>query len=117
MTNVDVELKPPTTFEEQLSILRTRGVIIPNQEYAISILKRINYYRFTAYALHLKENDTYFPNTTFDKIYRHYQFDAKLRQHLMKMVEHVEISYTYCIYGRPLLWCRGIQNRINVFKS
>ncbi|WP_188067055.1 Abi family protein [Brevibacillus brevis] len=93
MTNVTVELKPPTTFEEQLNILRTRGVVIPDEKYSISILKRINYYRFTAYALHFKENDTYFPNTTFNKIYRHYEFDAKLRQHLMKMVEHVEISF------------------------
>lgn len=61
-----IELKPPTTYEEQLDLLRSRGLIIPNEVNAITVLKRINYYRFTAYTLTFKENDKFFSNVTFD---------------------------------------------------
>ncbi|WP_171415254.1 Abi family protein [Paenibacillus alvei] len=88
-----IELKPPTTYEEQLDLLRSRGLIIPNEVNAITVLKRINYYRFTAYTLTFKENDKFFSNVTFDTIYRHYEFDARIRQHVMKIVEYVEIAF------------------------
>ncbi|MFC3773738.1 Abi family protein [Paenibacillus sp. GCM10012303] len=93
MTTSDVVLKPPTTYDKQIEILRSRGLIISDEARALSILKRVNYYRFTAYALTFKQDDVFFTDTTFDKIYRHYEFDTRLRQHLMKVVEYVEISF------------------------
>ncbi|WP_422659821.1 Abi family protein [Paenibacillus sp. EC2-1] len=89
----DVVLKPPTTYEKQIEILRSRGLIISDEASALSVLKRVNYYRFTAYALTFKQNDEFFTNTTFERIYRHYEFDSLLRQHLMKVIEYVEISF------------------------
>lgn len=48
------KLKEPKTFNEQLQILKSRNMIVDNEEEAIKILKRTNYYRLTAYALQFK---------------------------------------------------------------
>jgi abortive infection bacteriophage resistance protein len=39
-------IKPPTTYKEQLEKLRSRGCIIRNEDYAIDVLSKVNYYRF-----------------------------------------------------------------------
>jgi abortive infection bacteriophage resistance protein len=89
----EVQLKPPKTFEEQLEILQSRGLKVGNYDKAIEILKRVNYYRFTAYTLTFKQDDVFFPGTTFELIYRHYDFDARLRNLLMEIIEYIEISF------------------------
>jgi len=88
------ELKAPTTYEEQLQILKDRGMEIEDETEAINILKRIHYYRFTAYALSFKDipSNTYHPGTSFNKVYRHYMFDAALRNQFMEIVEYIEIA-------------------------
>ncbi|OPA73468.1 hypothetical protein BVG16_28830 [Paenibacillus selenitireducens] len=93
MTTNAVVLKPPTTYEKQIEILRSRGLVISDEASALSVLKRVNYYRFTAYALTFKQDDVFFTNTTFEQIHRHYEFDSLLRQHLMKVIEYVEIAF------------------------
>jgi abortive infection bacteriophage resistance protein len=45
--------KQPTTFEEQIEILRSRNLIIDDNQEAINILSRVNYYRLSAYMLTL----------------------------------------------------------------
>ena len=47
-------LKKPLTFEEQVLKLEEHGMNISDREIAIDILKRINYYKLTGYALHYK---------------------------------------------------------------
>lgn len=86
-------LKKPTTFREQLDILIDRGLVTDDQEKALAILQRTNYYRFTAYTLTFKRDDKFFPNTTFEKIYDHYVFDTKFRNLLMEIIEYIEISF------------------------
>ncbi len=61
--------KTPTTFEEQLKILRKRNLIIDDENSAIDILSRVNYYRLSAYMLTFKSDDTFFDNTTLEDIY------------------------------------------------
>ena len=58
------KLKEPKTFDEQLQILKSRNMIVDNEEETIKILKRTNYYRLTAYALQFKDGDNY-NNKTF----------------------------------------------------
>ncbi|OMF04475.1 hypothetical protein BK129_17580 [Paenibacillus amylolyticus] len=88
------EMKAPTTYEEQLEKFKNRKMTIENDVEAITILKRIHYYRFTAYALTFKQDtsDNYIEGTTFNKVYKHYLFDAALRNHFMKIVEYIEIA-------------------------
>ena len=80
-------------FREQLDILIARGLVVEDEDVALSILQRINFYRFTAYTLTFKNDDYFFPNTTFDKIYNHYQFDTKFGNLLMEIIEYIEISF------------------------
>lgn len=93
-------LKKPTTYRQQIEVLRSRGVLINDVEQATNILKRISYYRLTAYGLSIKvQQDQYDPGTTFEHIYRLYEFDSKLRALLLSISEYVEISFrTHLIY-------------------
>ena len=43
--------KPHLTYEEQIELLRDRGLIISNPAQAIRHLKRIGYYRLSGYTL------------------------------------------------------------------
>ena len=60
------KLKEPKTFDEQLQILKSRNMIVDNEEETIKILKRTNYYRFTAYALQFKDGDNYNNKVSFE---------------------------------------------------
>lgn len=86
------QLKKPTTYQEQLYILQTRNVVIDSPNLCSEILESINYYRFTAYLLPFKQKDgTYQIGTTFQTVYRIYEFDRKLRNILFSALEEVEV--------------------------
>ncbi|BBI31531.1 Abi family protein [Cohnella abietis] len=87
------KLKPAITYEDQVELLRSRGLIIEDSKKAVDTLKRINYYRLTAYTLSFKRDNVFFEGTTFNTILRHYEFDSKLRNILMEIIEHVEIAF------------------------
>lgn len=93
-------LKEPKTFDEQIDLLKSRGLIIGDEDKAKFILNNINYYRFSAYLIHFKkEDETYKENITFEHIYNLYLFDKELRNILIDMLESIEISFrTYISY-------------------
>lgn len=85
-------IKPATTFDEQIEKIKSRGCIIGDEVWAKEVLKQINYYRLTAYFLPYKEPDeTYVEGTTFNNMYRTYEFDRKLRHLLYSTIEEIEI--------------------------
>lgn len=91
---LDRAVKPPTSYEEQLKILKDRNLMIPSQIRALEVLENINYYRLSAYFLTLKdEGDIFKEGTTFDKIYNLYEFDRKLRNLIMEQLESIEIAF------------------------
>ena len=96
----EVSLKEFKTFDEQLDILRNRNLVIDNPDFAKAVLMRVNYYRFTAYLFQFKiDQDNYMPGTKFDKIYNIYEFDRKLRNITITLLEHIEIAFrTYIAY-------------------
>lgn len=103
------DVKQPTSFEEQLNKIEKRGCIIGDKTWAKEVLKQINYYRLTAYFLPYKDVDeTYVEGTTFNNMYRTYEFDRKLRQLLFSVIEEIEImlraqiSYYYAHKYGPL---------------
>lgn len=86
------QLKEPTTYQEQLDILKKRNVIIDDADQCIRVLESINYYRFTAYFLPFKHIDgDYCEGLRFQRVYRIYEFDRKLRRILFAALEEVEI--------------------------
>lgn len=87
-----VELKPATTFDEQLSLLQQRNCYISDPTFCKQILQQINYYRFSAYFLPFKTKDgTYRAGTSFHRVYRIYEFDRKMRQTLFSAIEQIEL--------------------------
>jgi len=84
-------LKEPTTYAEQIAILKSRGCVIKNEEDSIQRLKLVNYYRLTAYFLPFKDGERYKEGTSFDAVYRLYEFDRKLRGILFSAIEEVEV--------------------------
>lgn len=91
--------KKPTTLEEQVALLKSRGVEIDNDS-ATQVLLRVNYYRFCGYGLYFEEFDNkgnrldkFLPKTTFNRIYNLYLWDEKLRTLLQKYLGRFEIMF------------------------
>jgi abortive infection bacteriophage resistance protein len=87
-----MDVKQPSTYEEQLQKLKERGCIIHNENMAIEILHYVNYYRLTAYFLPFKiSQDKYAAGTSFEKVYKIYEFDRKMRSILAPIIEELEL--------------------------
>ncbi len=72
---------------------------IPDQGFAEDTLLRLNYYRFSGYALHFevfrnRERTHQFKRgTTFDQVVRLYEFDTRLRALLFRYIEPIEVAF------------------------
>lgn len=88
-----IHIKQPKTYEEQIELFKRRGLIIEDEVSAITVLSKINYYRFSAYTLTFKKNNVFNENTSFDQLYSLYEFDRKLRLELLASLEQIEISF------------------------
>lgn len=87
------EVKQFFTYSEQIEKLRSRGCIIKNEEDCASKLRNIGYYRLSAYFLPFrKEDGDYVDGLSFDRVYRIYEFDRKLRTHIFSALEVIEVS-------------------------
>ena len=87
-----MELKSATSFSEQALLLKNRGCFVDDMDECIEFLKKVNYYRFTAYALPFRNQDqTYVEGTSFRKIKSIYEFDKNMRAFILAAVEDAEI--------------------------
>lgn len=87
-----MELKPATTFDEQLELLKNRGCIVVDPVFCRQVLQKVNYYRFSAYFLPFRMNDgSYREGTSFHRVYRIYEFDRKIRRELFSAIEQIEL--------------------------
>ena len=84
--------KPFLTFSDQLDLLKSRGLIVTDDNEALQILSRTNYYRLSAYSLTLRKNDVFYDGVTFDQIYEIYRFDDAFRKLILDFTSYVEIS-------------------------
>lgn len=104
-----MNLKKPATFDEQICILEKHGISINNCNHAKDILKFVNYYRLTGYALQFRvsENESlYTGNISFDDVYNIYKTDEHLRNLLRLYIEKAEIYYrTQIAYGFAISKC------------
>lgn len=91
--------KKPTTLDEQVALLKSRGVEI-DSESASLILSRVNYYRFCGYGLYFEKFDEngsrlnrFLPKTSFNRIFNLYLWDEQLRNFLQKYLGRFEIMF------------------------
>lgn len=85
-------LKPALTYQDQISRLLSRGLIINDISYAEKALQCTNYYRLSAYSIGLiNENNQFLDGVTIEQLYNLYLFDEELRHFLFAIIEPIEI--------------------------
>ncbi len=90
--------KPPKTYQEQIALLKERGVIFDDEKKAEHQLAAISYYRLSAYMFPFKKNvgghivDEFRYGTTWKDIYNLYVFDRKLRLLVFDAIEKIEVA-------------------------
>ena len=100
--------RPWKSFEEQLTLLKARGMVVTDDAAAQDYLERVGYYRLSAYwypfrqfevvqdsktgRLSTKAMDVFHPHTQFVDAVHLYLFDKQLRLSLADALERIEIS-------------------------
>ena len=116
--------KPALTFEQQIELLRNRGLQITDEARAIRHLSNISYYRLSAYMLPFKEYDdkgcvvnAFKSGTTWDDVYNLYRFDRKFRLLIFDAIERIEIALrTQIIYQLSHKYGSHWQDNAAIFK-
>lgn len=86
--------KAPTTYTEQVALLRSRGLVINNTAEAEKTLRHVNYYRFSAYCIPFQNpRDVFVPGTAFDTITDLYLLDEELRRECLALLAPIEIYF------------------------
>ncbi|GIG29575.1 Abi family protein [Cellulomonas marina] len=87
--------KPALTHDLLVERLRSRGLVVPDQDRALRYLQAIGYYRLSPYLIpfQVRQGDhTLRPGTSFDDVLRLYVFDRRLRLLVMDGLERVEVA-------------------------
>lgn len=74
--------KPATSFEQQIKILKDRGMVVPDHKRASHYLAHLNYYRIGAYWLPFELDHSQRKlrtDITFEDVLDLYVFDRELR--------------------------------------
>lgn len=85
--------KPSKTIDEQVKLLRRRGLNIEDEEKLKRYLKNINYYHFSIYFKHFQKKDTFIKGVSFENVLNVYVFDQKLRLIVLDVLERIEKSF------------------------
>ena len=96
--------KPFITYEQQVEVLKAKGLEVPDEQHIIMLLKEYSYFALVSgYKGLLKNRDgSYKPHTTIDDIYALYEFDNDLRALVLRYVFIIEnhikslMSYAFC---------------------
>lgn len=89
--------KPASTLDEQIALLRRRGMRIADDNRARHYLGHLNYYRLRGYWMRDELPDgngdhPFRPGADFDDVIRLYDFDRRLRLDLNDAIERIEVS-------------------------
>jgi len=85
-------LKQALSFSDQLAQLQQRGLHVDHRDRALHWLRRVSYYRLSAYFLPFKDGESFHPGTEFNDIAGLYIFDRKLRLLLLDAIERIEVA-------------------------
>lgn len=85
-------LPDATTYEDQLSKMEERGLVVADEELAIARLRDLNYYRLRGYWLTLERDDAFVEGASFDDVWEIYQLDRELRTWLWRAIAPIEIK-------------------------
>ena len=85
--------KPPLSYQQQIELFESRGLIVVDKNRARKYLEQISYYRLSAYALPFQNAKDKFNNgITFDHLLDLYLFDRELRLLIFDEIERIEVA-------------------------
>jgi len=92
--------KPHLTFDEQLAKIESRGLVVDDRRVAVATLRRVGYYRLSAYWYPFRvmaqgsssRLDAVIEGVTLEHALALYAFDEKLRAVLMQGLEVLEVA-------------------------
>jgi abortive infection bacteriophage resistance protein len=100
--------KPAISVQDQIKLLRSRGLSIPDTALAEHFLRNVSYYRLEGYWWTLQVNrhskrHRFRRGATFQQVIDRYDFDRELRLITLDMIERIEIAVrTRMIYHLSL---------------
>lgn len=97
---MNAPVKQWKSYDEQIEILRARGMIINDAQQAKILLSRIGYYRLSGYWYPFRQFDvsgarridTFINGTSFSDVVSLYEFDRKLRLLALDAIERIELA-------------------------
>ena len=95
MQSLPIYSKQAILVEEQLDRLIVRGLVVGDRRFALHALSCVSYYRFSAYTYPFRSSsipDAFVSGTTFEKVWRYYRFDRRLKNVVLDAIERVEIA-------------------------
>lgn len=87
--------KKPKSIETQIQLLKYKGMILKDEDFAKYHLGRISYFRLKSYWWDMQSdrvNHIFKPNTCFEDVINIYNFDKDLRLILFDAIETIEIT-------------------------
>ena len=95
--------KPAITIQDQIAKLKSRGLVISDDDKATSYLSNISFYRLRAYTFPFQDNTDpnhpFIQKISFEEIINLYVFDRQFRLFVLDAIEKIEISMrTQVIY-------------------
>jgi abortive infection bacteriophage resistance protein len=87
--------KPAYTINDQIALLKRRGMLFRDEAKARILLKKISYYRLKGYWWDVQSDTvlhTFLPDVYFEDIIERYNFDRRLRVILFDAIEQIEIT-------------------------
>lgn len=98
MATVTNPVKPHLSYQDQITLLQSRGMVIDSVPEALALLERVGYYRLAGYWYPfriLQQNvrgDTFLAGTNFSVVKDLYEFDKRLRLFALDAIERIEVA-------------------------
>jgi abortive infection bacteriophage resistance protein len=94
-------LKPWLSIDDQIDLLRTRGMQIPDPDAAAHALTVVGYYRLSGYWYSYRRFDSgqvgrlsdFLPGTDFADVWTLYDFDRRLKSLVLDGIERIEVAF------------------------
>lgn len=91
--------KPAIDLDAQIALLRSRGLLVPDEARAKHYLRFVGYYRLAGYSLPFQVNynadgsHRFLDGVSFDDVLDLYVFDRKLRLAVTDALERIEVAF------------------------
>ena len=88
-------MKQPASLEEQIDLLKRRGLMIDDEAEAFAVLERVSYFRLASYWRVMEEDKAlhvFKPNSHFSNVLTLYRFDSELKSLVFNSIQRIEIA-------------------------